>query len=240
MRHWLLVGLAACGRVAFDPASDALVDVLPADTDALLDAPADPLVVHWTFDDDPADGVADSSGLAHTAMCGTTCPTLTTGVTGGAYQFNGTSDAIVLPGTAAFDATGFAISLWLRADLPASTEQCFARKVYDTTGTSSWDLCALPNGVLRMCYSTANGTSCNSTPTNRYIPTFWHHVVMTSDGAFVRMYIEAGRWLEVPAGPLLYDTGQIRIGASFAGSLDEIRIYNRALTPAEITDLATP
>ena len=48
-------------------------------------------------------------------------------------------------------------------------------------------------------------------------------------------------------GALLISTGALRIGGNsvwgefFQGRLDEIRIYNRALTPAEIqTDMNTP
>jgi hypothetical protein len=48
-------------------------------------------------------------------------------------------------------------------------------------------------------------------------------------------------------GPIATSTGPLRIGGNslwgefFQGRIDEVRVYNRALTPAEIqTDMNTP
>jgi hypothetical protein len=69
----------------------------------------------------------------------------------------------------------------------------------------------------------------------------WHHVVYTFDGTTHHMFIDG---LDKGLGTTDGDTGavgQSHLGAfgseHFAGDMDDVRIYNRALSPAEITAL---
>jgi hypothetical protein len=74
----------------------------------------------------------------------------------------------------------------------------------------------------------------------------WTHLAATYDGATLRLYVngtEVGN--RVITGALLTSTGALRIGGNslwgefFKGRIDEVRIYNRSLTQAEIqTDMA--
>ncbi len=82
---------------------------------------------------------------------------------------------------------------------------------------------------------TANSSISNST---------WTHVAATYDGEKVRIYINGVLNYEADeTTAMLANTGTLRIGTNsggstdFAGVLDETRIYNRALTPEEITNL---
>jgi hypothetical protein len=69
----------------------------------------------------------------------------------------------------------------------------------------------------------------------------WTHLAMTYDGAFVRLYNNGAEIRRVAiSGPLDVSGGTLRIGGStllgqyFKGLIDEVRIYNRALSAAEI------
>ena len=73
-------------------------------------------------------------------------------------------------------------------------------------------------------------------------------MAVSYDGTALRLFVNG---VEVDSRPLsgsmLTSTGVLRIGGNsvwsefFAGRIDEIRIYNRALTPAEIaSDMAAP
>ena len=69
----------------------------------------------------------------------------------------------------------------------------------------------------------------------------WHHLVGTFDGTNVRLYLD-GSEVGTPntASVSLDTTNSIKLSEdSFAKKLDEIRIYNRALSAAEIDFLFT-
>jgi hypothetical protein len=74
----------------------------------------------------------------------------------------------------------------------------------------------------------------------------WTHLAATYDGTTLRLYVNGVLVNSRSAsGPLIVSTGTLRIGGNsawgefFQGRIDEVRVYNRALTPAEIqADLA--
>src|ERR1700741_3620737 len=76
----------------------------------------------------------------------------------------------------------------------------------------------------------------------------WSHVALTWDGSIMRLYIngvEAAN--KARTGTLQSTTTPLRIGTNspygefFQGLIDEVRIYTRALSAAEIqTDMSTP
>src|SRR5204863_1499266 len=76
----------------------------------------------------------------------------------------------------------------------------------------------------------------------------WSHLATTYDGANLRIYVN-GTQVATKAitGNLLTSTGVLRIGGNsvwgeyFSGLIDELRVYNRALTATELqTDMTTP
>jgi hypothetical protein len=76
----------------------------------------------------------------------------------------------------------------------------------------------------------------------------WSHVAVTFNGNMLRIYVN-GEWISSrrAAGSLIDGAGALRIGGgasratSFRGSIDEVRVYDHALTGAEIqADLKRP
>jgi hypothetical protein len=89
--------------------------------------------------------------------------------------------------------------------------------------------------------STAQGTSCYSK--SPYTLRKWQHVVATKDGPHMRLYVngelvaDGEDASELPAGLRLL-IGRLYPSQSarpFIGQLDELALYNRALSPEEIT-----
>jgi hypothetical protein len=76
----------------------------------------------------------------------------------------------------------------------------------------------------------------------------WTHVAGTYDGATLRLCVNGVATASVPvSGAMPTSTGALRIGGNsiwgeyFQGRLDEVRVYNRALSVAEIqNDMTTP
>lgn len=73
--------------------------------------------------------------------------------------------------------------------------------------------------------------------------THWHHYVGTYDGATIRLYVDGVLVAsEAKTGMIGVDTGSMFFGLDdglarfFAGSMDEVRIYNRALSAAEVVE----
>jgi hypothetical protein len=75
----------------------------------------------------------------------------------------------------------------------------------------------------------------------------WTHLAMTFDGTTVRLFIGGSQVASVAAsGSIVTTTGVLRIGGNgppggyFQGLIDDLRIYNRALSAAEIqSDMTT-
>jgi hypothetical protein len=81
------------------------------------------------------------------------------------------------------------------------------------------------------------------------LPTsIWRHLAATFDGAILRLYVDGAQVGSLArTGSILVSAGPLRIGGNavwgeyFQGLIDEVRVYNRALTPSEIqADMSTP
>ena len=77
----------------------------------------------------------------------------------------------------------------------------------------------------------------------------WTHLAATYDGTNLRLYVNGTLVTTTPwSGAITASTGALRIGANtiwpeeaFQGLIDEVRVYDRALTLAELnSDMATP
>jgi hydrogenase maturation factor HypE len=74
----------------------------------------------------------------------------------------------------------------------------------------------------------------------------WSHLAGSYDGSTLRLYVNGVQVAtQALTGSLVTSSGALRIGGNsvwgeyFSGLVDEVRVYNRALSPAEIlTDLA--
>jgi hypothetical protein len=76
----------------------------------------------------------------------------------------------------------------------------------------------------------------------------WTHLAATYDGSALRLYVNGALSTTfLVSGTLAPTTNPLRIGGNtiwgeyFRGLIDDVRIYNRALTPTEIgSDMAKP
>jgi hypothetical protein len=76
----------------------------------------------------------------------------------------------------------------------------------------------------------------------------WTHLATTYDGATLRLFVNGAQVSSrALPGQILVSSGPLRIGGNavwpewFQGLIDELRVYNRALSVQEIgTDMNTP
>jgi hypothetical protein len=217
------------------------------------------LAGYWTFDgqdtDWGANTVSDMSGNSNTGtitnMSTTTSPTV--GVVGQAFSFDGVDDYIPLPITPTIldNATAFSISSWVKVPSYTAVNTIFYRCDGDILDVSPI-FYIQADGTLQTYINTDTGpnwdgnvTSASSVNINE-----WTHVAVTWDAnggsGNVYLYINGKQEdTDATTGDTLkyqnYDSEigrQIAIGTSyFIGEIDELRIYDRALSASEVGEL---
>ena len=194
------------------------------------------LVAHWTGDSTAADATANGHDGSVSGA------TYTSGVFGNAFSFDGVDDQITVAANADLEPIEFSISMWVRAGL-----ENHIRLLADSThgsGSSGWAMQI--NAANNIGFAFGNGSSYPEVITASLLGDGnFHHYVATLDGTNMRMYVDS-----VAVGILAYSGtplpsgGNIQIGntstisnRAFEGALDDIRIYNEALTQSQVTSL---
>jgi hypothetical protein len=217
-----------------------------------LDAPAGDLVGHWRMDEGSGSLVADDSpnGLHGTAVGS---PAWVPGVQGPwALSFtNGTSKYVTVPNAGPLNITAaITMAAWIRPTQVA-TASIINKATFATGPVFGYELDLSTTGVpfVRLFNDTQapGGGRLNATvpyPTNG---TTWMHVAATYDGATISMYVNGVlNVTRASTAPITTNSLPFVIGAPsdglaarvFPGAIDDVRLYNRALTGAEIAALA--
>jgi len=198
----------------------------------------------WLKLDEPAGATTlmDSSGVQpprNGSCSGAACPTLD----GNAARFDGVNDYISVPNNAGLNPASLTAAAWINAQgwAAESWRGVIVGKDTDVGGNKGYALRAGANGRLSFVVS-ANGAWCEALTPQVMSAGTWYHVAGTYDGATARAYINGvERASNNCSGPLLHSTGELDLGRDprwtdrlFAGSMDEARIYGRALTAQEI------
>jgi len=97
-----------------------------------------------------------------------------------------------------------------------------------------------PSGWIRI--NPSSGSSQSVTGTTGLATNTWTHIAVTYDGTTLRFFVNGTQVNSKSySGNMYTTTSPLKIGGNavwgeyFAGQIDEIRIYNRALTQSEIT-----
>lgn len=197
------------------------------------------LVAAYGMEEGTGTSVVDASGLNNRAtISGATWTT--NGRHGRALTFDGVNDRLNIADAASLDLTaGMTLSAWV---LPTSSSGWRTVLLKEVSGGLRYALYAYSDTPRPSVYIDVDGVSTAFVegPTQLPIGT-WTHLASTYDGSILRLYVNgvevASRTL---TGAIRTSTGQLRIGGNavwgeyFAGTIDEARVYNRALTPADI------
>jgi len=198
------------------------------------------LVAWWAFDDGQGTTALDGSGNGNDGAIGGGAQ-WATGTLGGALQFNG-SDAEVSAPHIEFDNRSFTIAMWVNPVLSGSAI-IFSQRQSDSTnvnlhirlgGPSSTD--APVRGVRFGFYSNDIDTGANLIQDNTwYHLTFWYDY----ENGDRRIYIDGEQIVQAAATPYLGAAGNTIIGSwdtgqFYNGLIDDVQVYHRALSDAEI------
>jgi hypothetical protein len=204
------------------------------------------LVAAYGFDEGSGTAVTDLSGSGNSGVI-TSATWAATGRFGKALSFNGTNSWVTVQDSPSLDLSkGMTLEAWV---LPTATPMPWAAIIMkEQAGEQAYTLTASsdtgqPNSILNVGsskYYLSAGTSIAISA--------WTHLAATYDGTAQRIYINGVQVAtQAPSGSLVSSSNPLRIGGDsvwgehFQGLIDEVRIYNRALSPAEVqADMNTP
>jgi len=203
------------------------------------------LVGHWSMDAETisAKRVLDVSGRDNH---GTYIGALTTfqipGRVREAVQFNGIDTILDCGNSSSLNlTTNFSVSAWVWPLIMDASNRQIISKGYDGTNTQ-WNLYTIDAaGTLQ--FGIYTGAFHGVTSVAKLSTTRYRHVIGTYDGTTYRLYIDGVLDnSQVDTAPIATNQ-KVAIGAAFGlgnpiqffnGFIDEVRVYNRALTPAEV------
>jgi subtilisin-like proprotein convertase family protein len=207
----------------------------------VFDGPCD-LVAAYSFNAGTGTIVADSSGYNNNGTIVAATWT-NSGRYGSALFFDGTSALITIHDAPSLQlTTGMTLEAWVR---PTTVSSVWRDVIYKGDDNYFLEATSTSGGVPAM-----GGTFSTSSlygPTALTVDT-WAHLAATYDGATMRLYVNGTQVASQPqTGAMATSTNSLQIGGDdiygqhFSGTIDEVRIYNRALTATEIQgDMNTP
>jgi hypothetical protein len=212
--------------------------------------PTDGLVAYWTFDEGTGTTAHDTSVYDHTGTL-INGPSWVTGRQGNALSFDGINDYVEINDNNNLDLTGgeFTLSAWI---YPESYGEALNGRIIDhgggSAGDGGWSLLVSndPNGQ-NLRQSIINGNSGYSvySDINSINLNTWQHVAVTLESGTITFYVNGQIKGQTAGVPTPTDrNAPVRIGMratdflrAFAGVIDEVRIYDRALAIQDIMDL---
>jgi hypothetical protein len=207
------------------------------------------LVGYWTFDGKNTNWntgtTADVSGQGNTgtlvAMSTSTSGTI--GKIGQAFSFDGAASYIAEPNSSLNVGATFTMTGWMKVNRARSDFHVILSKGPKTTGHYEIYI-AVTTGELRFFSPDLANSDVGSGYT--IDDGKWHHVAISYNGSTMTFYVDGSQVAtQVVSGTISNQTALLDIGKEaavespkfFSGSLDDLRIYNRALSPTEIQQL---
>lgn len=219
------------GRVVFTPGS----------------AIPDSGISRWEFEDDSdATTALDSWGDNDGSINGAT---YTSNAAEGslALSFDGVDDYVEFAGTSGIDFSGtFSISIWAYPDFEADGtgfDRILTKSTSYSSGDQEWTLQQDgTNDAVQWSYNYGNATLGAVTITPQ---TYVHLVFVRESDGTIRLYKDGNEVDSAASSAASSNSAPIRLGAVgglqsstfYRGDADDPRLYNKALTATEVSDL---
>jgi hypothetical protein len=241
MRHRVAVGrgiLALCLLMGCskEPRESTAV------TQARLEVPG--LVAAYNFNEGTGTTLGDLSTNGNSGVISGAA--WAPGIYGQALSFDGQDDWVTVADASSLDlTTGMTLEAWVNSTARAGFETVVIKEAGTEAAYALYgnDLNNAPTTWVFDGASYFSAPAAISLPLNR-----WSHLAATYDATMLRLYVNGVLTASVPAGgPLVASSDPLRLGGNsisgewFAGSIDDVRVYNRVLSAAEIeADMDTP
>ncbi|PZG17135.1 LamG-like jellyroll fold domain-containing protein [Nonomuraea aridisoli] len=235
--------MSACvGEVSTAPDPD------PDPTPTPTPTPSPELKARWSFDEATGTTAADSSGNNHSATL--TGATWGTGKSQSGLQLSGsTSSYGVTNGPVINTNSSYTVSAWARIDNITADHAIVSQ---DGAVNSAFKLAYSPGDkkwrMVTYQTDTTNATPLRALSTQNAIANEWTHLVGVYDSTAgkMRLYVNGVLNAETTFNSSWNATSKVQIGRTKAngtltnflkGAIDEVRLYQKALTAEEISNL---
>src|SRR5207247_4603079 len=205
-------------------------------------------IAYWRFEDGSGTVAADSSGNGFNGAL-VNGPAFVAGPVCQALSFDGVDDYVDVANAQALDIFPLTIAVWIRT---TDTGLHGVVNKYLSSSLNGYQIFTNGGSLCAWYFRDAtdyvwDGTAC-TLATPGYNDGLWHHVALVVDASGESLYVDgvpkAARAWTGTAGPAT-TTASLTFGRYpgiatpyFPGSLDEVRIYGRALSAAEVAGLA--
>jgi hypothetical protein len=206
--------------------------------------PLDGNTTSWTTDTTKdVSGNGDSGTL--TGMSTTSSPVA--GKIGGALNFNGSTSWINFGTPSSLQPANVTLSIWIKPTTTVFNWDFFA----GSSGAGAWaggyHFVTQAASTIEFClngYTGAGGTCVSLGSLSNAPAGAWTNLVGTYDGSTIKLYDNGVLFGQTSySTPISYTAQTFRLGfgggaiAFYSGGLDDVRVYNRALSAQEISDL---
>ena len=199
------------------------------------------LVGYWPCDEMQGGTVSDQSGHGHDGIFRGNAQ-WTDGRIGGALDLDGQGSYVLIEDEAALNLKSeITVACWVNIRSVTSDWMPFITKRND-----SWRLSTGPDRDASFHLGLNNQPS-GARVTTQWPGTVgeWHHVTATYGSQTMRLYVDGKLWAtEYYAGGITTNNSPVTIGANlpnlyYDGFIDDIRVYNHALSAADVEELAS-
>jgi hypothetical protein len=196
----------------------------------------DGLVLHYTFDADQGDRVTDASGNGNDGKVHGATYT-NDGKMGGAMSFNGEYEAVTAGNPAGLKLQNFSIMAWIKRGSVNKASGTSEDAVIFGYGHGGYILGIHPDGQLFL-----SKIDFDNVPADCGIQDEdYHHVAVTKQGSKIVFYLDGTAYPASDYDPGFAFVTDAAVGAradgldcSFIGVIDEVMVFNRALSSDEV------
>lgn len=227
------------------------VTVVVGAVERLTNNPAGEELLHWTFDEGSGPGVFDISGHNRHGTIQGALGWVSNGISSGALQLSGTNNFVTAGNGAGFldGLSRFTLSCWIKPAAVPATRELFAADDSGATtltlATRQFASCGSATNVIESTFATSCGEARQISAANT-LTNGWQHLALTWTNGFApALYLNGkldqrdrhkvpllGELVNCPK--FLLGKGPADIAATWAGQVDDLRVFSWQLNAAEV------